>query len=157
MTLNMICLASETDCAANHPDYYWPPAEDFIMYENSLFNTVVFEYESGTFMAATADARGIYADGTSYDGALEDLRQAIVCRVFDKQGGIFRGTSCMKFQNKYFYDLEQDDLEDKIVKKYNCIVTVFERLKEYMKVVVSNDNKNSVDHYTAYTNFVKRV
>ena len=44
----------------------------------------------------------------SCEEALEDLRTAIECRVFDKQGGIYGGTSNEEFQNDYFHDLETD-------------------------------------------------
>jgi hypothetical protein len=75
-------IASETYCAANHPDYYWPPAESVEAYKNLNFNFVIFQYDNGRFMAASADAKGIYADGKSCEEALEDLRTAIECRVF---------------------------------------------------------------------------
>ena len=43
---------------------------------------------------------------------VEDLRTAIECRVFDKQGGIYRGTSNEENQNDYFHDLETDCEKD---------------------------------------------
>jgi hypothetical protein len=63
-------------------------------------------------MAASADAKAIYADGKSCEEALEDLRTAIECWVFDKQGGIYRGTSNEENQNGYFHDLETDCEKD---------------------------------------------
>ena len=54
-------IASENDCAANHPDYYWPPAESVEAYKNLIFNCVIFQYVDGYFMAASADAKGIDA------------------------------------------------------------------------------------------------
>ena len=81
-------IASETYCAANHPDYYWPPAESVEAYKNLNFNFVIFQYDNGRFMAA------------------------IECRVFDKQGGIYRGTSNEENQNDYFHDLETDCEKD---------------------------------------------
>ena len=101
-------IASETDCAANHPDHYWPPVESIYVYKNSIFNCVIFQFDNGEFMAPSADAKGIYMYGTSCDEALKDLRRTIECRIFYKLGGIYRGTSNQEFQNDYFHDSETD-------------------------------------------------
>ena len=151
-------IASETDCAANHPDYYWPPAESVEAYKNLIFNCVIFQYDDGYFMAASADAKGIYADGKSSEEALEDLRTAIECRVFDKQGGIHSGTSKEEFQNDYFHDLETDCEKDvvKIVNKYQCTVTVFSHLQNFLDSLAINTISNE-DEITAYYAYLRTI
>lgn len=132
-------IATETDCAANHPNHHWPRAEHLEAYKDSIFNCVVLQYDDGGFMVASADAKGIYGDGNSVDEATDDFRLAVECRVFDKQGGIYRGTSNEEFQRNYFYDLE-NDCEDgvKIVNKYQCTVKVFSFLQSYLDTLKAN-------------------
>lgn len=118
--------ASEIDCAANHPDFYWPAAEPIEAYKNAIFRSIVFQYDNDQFIAVSTDAKGIYGRGTSRDAALHDFRLAIECRLCDQLGGIYLGTSEEKYQNDYFSDLENDcDDGVRVVKKYQCTIAVF--------------------------------
>jgi hypothetical protein len=150
-----------TDCAANHPDNYWPPAEAHELYKNLIFNCVVFQYDDGGFIAASADAKGIYGYGNSQDDVLEDLILAIECRVFDKQGGIHRGTSNQEYQNNYFYDLEKDCEADgvKMMNKFHCTVSVFSFLQNYLDSLDAGMNSNVDDFfdYNAYFDFLRTL
>ena len=118
--------AYEKDCAADHPDYYWPPAEPAEAYKNAIFRTIIFQYDNNQFTAVSADAKGIYGRGTSCDAAVHDFRLAVECRVHDELGGIYLGSCEVQYQNEYFYDLENDcDDGVRVVKKFQCTVSVF--------------------------------
>ena len=146
----------ECDCAANHFEHYYPPAQDIEVYEGSIFNCIVLEYNDGGFMVASADAKGIYGDGYSINEATEDFQRAVECRVFDKQGGIYRGTSSIEFQKSYFYDLENNLENDVIiVNKYHCSVKIFSYLQNYIDTLKTNDNNNGNDYnFTEYLNYM---
>ena len=120
------CFAHEKDCAADHPDYYWPPAEPAETYKNAIFRTIIFQYDNNQFTAVSADAKGIYGRGTSCDAAVHDFRLAVECRVHDELGGIYLGSSEVQYQNEYFYDLENDcDDGVRVIEKFQCTVSVF--------------------------------
>ena len=112
-------------------------------------------------MAASADAKGICADGKSCEEALEDLRTAIECRVFDKLGGIYRGTSNEEFQNDYFHDLETDCEKDGaiIVNKCLCTVIVFSHLQNFLDSLAINtiSYEDEITAYYAYLRTMKKV
>ena len=125
--LSIPCFAHEKDCAADHPDYYWPPAEPADACKNTIFRTIIFQYDNNQFTALSADAKGIYGRGTSCaTTAVHDFRLAVECRVHDELGGIYLGSSEVQYQNEYFYDLENDcDDGVRVVEKIQCTVTVF--------------------------------
>jgi hypothetical protein len=42
--------------------------------KNASYNCLVFEHDNEQFTVVSADAKGVYAHGTSHNAALEDFR-----------------------------------------------------------------------------------
>lgn len=124
------------EVAYTDPLYFSPPYPVEVTCQRSV-GCIVFELkcadDNSMFVVKSVDCSVTKGEGTTYEAALDDFREAVEYVVIDQSGGLYLGNSSETFHDRFFADMIEGWRNDgvNVVSTKYTEITIFPVISVY--------------------------